>query len=224
MDVGFTLSVVDVDGSELARVPLPRDLVAFGDTRWAPDESSVLATGCRPCNLLGKGPSDVNVSHLFLVPIDGGAIRELTSSTVGTFGSPTWSRDGARIAYTLECERGCDAGIGSVELADGRVKQLTKNSADALPTWSPDGQRVAFVRARGTGRGLWVMDADGGNPVRLVAAQADDDIRAPVWAPDGSSIVYSQGALTESRMSDVWIVSSAGGEARLLLRNAGVDW
>ena len=224
LDVGFTLSVVDVDGTELARVPLPKDLAAFGDTRWAPDENTILATGCRPCNLLGKGPSDVNVSHLFIIPLDGGAVRELTRSTVGTFGWPAWSRDGSRIAYALECDSGCSAGIGVVDVADGRVTQLTKNKADGQPSWSPDGGRIAFVRSNGTGRGLWVMDADGGNPVRLVATRADDDIRAPLWAPDGGSLVYSRGALSESRMSDVWIVPSTGGAARLLLRNAAADW
>jgi Tol biopolymer transport system component len=224
VDVGFTLSVVDVDGTEIASVPLPKDLVAFGGTMWAPDENSILATGCRPCNLLGKGPSDVNVSHLFIVPLDGGGIRELTSSTAGGFGSPAWSRDGSRIAFSLQCDSGCDAGIGIVDVADGHVAQLTKNNADDLPTWSPDGQRIAFIRSNGNGRGLWVMDADGGKPVRLVPATADDEIRAPLWAPDGASIVYSQGALTETRMTDLWIVSSGGGDARLLLRNAAADW
>jgi hypothetical protein len=224
VDVGLTLSVVDVDGTELVQIPLPRDLVAFGDVRWAPDESSVLLTGCQPCNLMGKGPSTVNEAHMFIVPLDGSPIRELASSTVAQYGLPTWSPDGSRIAYTVYCDSGCNPGIGSVDVATGTTTQLTKNRVDGEPTWSPDGARIAFVRSSGTGRGLWVMDADGGNPTRLVAAKADDDIRAPLWAPDGTSIVYSEGALTESRMSDLWIVSSAGGDARLLLRNAGADW
>jgi Tol biopolymer transport system component len=223
-DVGFGLSVVDLDGNEVYHVSLPPSLVAMGGVAWAPDSRSVVIAGCQPCNLLGKGPSNVNDSHLFVIPLDGGEMRPLMTSTTGQFGFTAWSPDASSIAYTLHCESGCDAGIGIVRVADGVFTRLTRSAADNEPVWSPDGRRIAFVRTVGSGRGLWVVDADGRNASRIASASVDYGIHDPQWSPDGTSIIYSKGALSESRLTDLWLVSSTGGDEHLLLRNAVADW
>ena len=42
---------------------------------------------------------------------------------------------------------------------------------EASPTWSPDGERIAFVSDRSNREAhqneIWVVDADGGEPVRI---------------------------------------------------------
>jgi hypothetical protein len=80
--------------------------------------------------------------------------------------SPPAGND-ARIAYALD-------GNIFVMNADGSgVRQLTENLAnDTDPDWSPDGTRIAFQSSRdtpdGCGMNVWVMDADGSNPLREV--------------------------------------------------------
>lgn len=58
-----------------------------------------------------------------------------------------------------------------------------------MPGWSPDGTRLAVAVFPRTGgqRELWVIDADGSDP-HLVASA--DNVSAPSWSPDGSTIAY----------------------------------
>ena len=77
---------------------------------------------------------------------------------------------------------------GKIYLAntDGTgVVQLTAGPYDGEPTWSPDGTRIAFDRS-GPAAGIYVMAADGSNPVRRV-----DSGYNPTWSPDGQTLAYT---------------------------------
>lgn len=63
--------------------------------------------------------------------------------------------------------------------------QLTAGPADSAPAWSPDGRQIAFTRG-GEAAGIYVMSADGANPVRRV-----DSGESPTWSPDGHWIAFS---------------------------------
>ena len=54
--------------------------------------------------------------------------------------------------------------------------------------WSPDGTRLTFETSRDDNWEIYVMDADGGNPVNLTQNPAHD--RRPDWSPDGTKIVF----------------------------------
>ncbi|HXF72957.1 MAG TPA: hypothetical protein VNO79_10160 [Actinomycetota bacterium] len=54
--------------------------------------------------------------------------------------------------------------------------------------WSPDGTRIAYQDPVLDERGIFVADADGGNPVRLTRGAND---AWPSWSPDGTTIVFS---------------------------------
>jgi Tol biopolymer transport system component len=221
---GFSLSVVDLTGNEVYRTALPAGVVIMGGATWSPDGTAVAMSGCQPCDLLGKGPSTSNDWHLFVVGLDGSPIRQVTDSTAGSYGSIDWSSDGRSLAYTIDCTGTCPYGVGTVRLSDGVVQQVTTNAGDGDLAWSPDGRRLAFVRGSGKGRGVWVVTADGKNQTRLTTAAVDFGERSPIWSPDGSSIVYSKGVLSETGLGDLWIVSSTGGTPRLVVKNAVGDW
>ena len=58
------------------------------------------------------------------------------------------------------------------------------------PARSPDGTKVAFSSIRDGNLEIYVMDADGGNPVNLTRDDAYD--QAPAWSPDGGHIVFER--------------------------------
>jgi dipeptidyl aminopeptidase/acylaminoacyl peptidase len=216
---GSSLSVVDLDGNEVRRTPLPANLQPFSDIAWAPDGSSVLVSGCVPCSESSGAQHD----YVYAVPADGGAVQEVVERTTGSFGWLRWSPDMATIAFAdLPCSEPCTGGIGTIRVRDGLVTPLT-NDADRSPAWSRDGRRITFARDSGTGSGIYVMAADGGNPVRLSNATTLGGDRSPLWSPDGAWIVFSRVA-PDGGLGDLYIVSSTGGEPRLLEQNAVADW
>ena len=99
---------------------------------------------------------------------------------------PSWSSDDSTLVYgrsvTNEATRLYRVGVGEteqpVDLGFGRDG-----------AWSPDQDRIVFngLNEQGGDAGLWVMNGDGGNRLRLT--DNGNDIR-PVWTPDGLAVVF----------------------------------
>jgi TolB protein len=71
-----------------------------------------------------------------------------------------------------------------------RLTRLT-NDPDGVtegPDWSPNGSRIVFAAGPAGAEDIWVMDADGSNPVQLTTDAAADF--APAWSPDGTQIAF----------------------------------
>ena len=96
--------------------------------------------------------------------------------------------------------------IYTMNLASGAVQALTRgrDHRDEVPRWSPDGTRIAFKSNRGSGNyDVWVMDANGANPVRITDHPAND--HDPVWMPDGQSLIFSSERDSRSDLYRVWL-------------------
>ena len=116
--------------------------------------------------------------------------------------------------------------------ADGRVVRIVvgESRRPALQpalfqggSWAPDGRRLAFTLDRGRGRGrlssatdVYLVETNGSRLRRLTTSGV---AFAPVWAPDGRSIVYAQRERDESLpfTSSLWIMRSDGSRRRRLL-------
>jgi TolB protein len=79
------------------------------------------------------------------------------------------------------------------------------NWLDEEPAWSHDGRRIAFGSTRGGGNNLdiWIMDADGSNPVRLTDHAAPEHY--PAWAHDDKSIFFTAERDGRGEIYRVWL-------------------
>ena len=115
----------------------------------------------------------------------GMSARILVDSLDAREWEPSWSPDGTRIAFVSDADG--DDEIYVIDVATRVTEQLTDNDVpDAGPAWSPDGSRIAFD-SRADDIEIHVMDADGGNAIRLTYS---DGAVAPSWSPDGTRIAY----------------------------------
>lgn len=133
--------------------------------RWSPDGRAIAFVrqpGCFYESVCNK-PSDV-----YLVQPEGQGLRQVTSDAdVVSF---DWSPDGRSILFTSDrsTETASRFDIGVVG-ADGEgLRTLTSGRRDTALGWAPDGSKILFARTTTRGDGLWVMDADGDRPTRLL--------------------------------------------------------
>lgn len=136
-----------------------------------------------------EGSRDVFVSDL-----DGGNPVRLTTDA-GADIHPFWSADGARILFSSNRENADPNDYDIYEMnGDGTgVKQITKGpEVDTYASWSPDGRKIVTRRVVGGDNEVFLLDADGGNPVNLTNNPATYD-GWPVWSPDSTRIAFASG-------------------------------
>lgn len=107
---------------------------------------------------------------------------------------PTWSPDGARLAWhewdvpDMAWDR---SRIVVADLAAGTTTTVDTPEATAAqqPRFSPDGQHLAFLCDAGGWLNLWMADGDGSDPRSLLAEQHEHG--GPTWGPGQSTFAWS---------------------------------
>ena len=160
------------------------------------------------------------VSDLWLAPAgDSARAKQLTAKefAVGRF---SWMPDG-RIVFGSR-----DGNLFAVSPDGSGRTLLTPNER---PNWAPsvcgDGHYVVYASYREQKLGIWRMDADGSNPIRI----ADEiDAISPQCSPDGKWVAYLRGpswtpvrvSITGAKSPEVLAkdsVTEAGWQTTLLL-------
>ncbi len=165
-----------------------------------------------------KAEKDWNI-EIYLMNPNGKQIRRLTEQPKYD-GEPAWSPDGKRITFVsyrdLDLIPRREIHRGEIYLmnADGSNPiNLTQapERADGVSSWSPDGQQIAFTSATLFNESIlansdiFVMDADGGDPINLTNHDALD--QTPDWSPDGNRIAFSS---NRDRNWEIYVMNADG--------------
>ena len=165
----------------------------------------------------GTGFTSDNVSHLFIVPAEGGTPRQLTEGEYG-IASISLTPDGKTVLFSSgpRVEDGeyqwRESDIYAADLATGTVKQLTtRKGPDSSPEVSPDGKLVAYTGYDYTDdtwvdSRMYVMNIDGTGS-RVLTQSLDRSPQNMTWAADGSGIYFS---VQDKGTQNLHFVSLAG--------------
>ena len=198
---------------------------------YAPDGKEIVfpSNRMKPCEIFGFD----------LYAMDAGGeradrpARRLTNNQ-GSPGHPTWSPDGAWIAYVakpIDTTRMIQVAPGMtmpqsamftayhlwrIPRAGGTEVQLTghalasetaeTSSEEVWPTWSPDGKWIAVQRRVGAADDVWLYEISSGKFFRLTTF---GNAGKPTWSADGKSIWFVRSTATDQ---DIWVASKLTAE------------
>ena len=183
--VGLTgVFVADWEGGEARPVALPDGFARAAYPCWSPDGRWVAFAGF---DASGRDPL------IRVAPAKGGPSTAVASGT-----TPTWSKDGSRIAYVASGRADFATDWSSLGRNDERIEAVTLSGPEAgtvevlargiWPRWSPVDDRLAFVGRADANWDVYLRSADGFGLSRLTDNPALDT--QPAWAADGRSIVF----------------------------------
>jgi len=175
----------------------------------------------------GRGYINPGFDHVFVIPADGGAVRQLTSGDYHHRGSLSWSVDGQEIFFTANRHEDWEydfrnSELYSVNVYSQTIKQLTdRPGPDKNPSASPNGKYIAYlgyedkVQAYQPTR-LQLMDVDGNNK-RVLSEALDRDISNIIWAADSKGLYFSYDEYGNSKIGYI----SLTGKVQKLADNMG---
>jgi Tol biopolymer transport system component len=148
------------------------------------------------------GDIDAASNDLYVLAI-GGAPRSLARGAAGT---PTWSPDGAELAYFVaptRFEAEFDHGVAVVDPRNGRRIRFI-HDVEEPPVWSPDGQRVLFATLGSSEPApnelaqVLIMRRDGSGARRLTGAYPHGGSNRPIgWITGDHATEPSPSAVVE---------------------------
>ena len=192
--------VMNADGS--GKISLSNDKQDNAQPAWSPDGSRIAYGRCAP---------DCQV---WVMDADGNHKTQLTSG-LDASGLWNWSPDGSQIVFQRAEQ------IWVMDADGAKQTQLTSGpKRNSGPLWSPDGKLISYMQYSDVDGTLFVMKADGSDPVQVAAAGVSG-LRD--WSPDSSHIVYA-------RNNEIWTVNEDGsGAVKIVTAEAGsqimhIDW
>ena len=147
---------------------------------------------------------------LFTIKADGSERQQLTH-TREPEQHPSWSPDGKKILFTRgDVMTNIDLYVMDADSAN--VVRLTEHpERDQRGVFSPDGETIAFVSQRDGDVAVWLMDADGANPRKLVQGGQ------PSFSPDGRRIAFTSSAFDDN--DEIYLIDLDGSNRTRLTEN-----
>ena len=144
--------------------------------------------------------------RLEVADADGEAVQVAVRSTEPII-SPSWSPDGAKVAYVSFEARKPVIYVQDL-VTGGRRVIVNEKGSNSAPSWSPDGTRLAVALSKDGHTQVYGVNADGSGLRRLSNSASIDT--EPQFSADGQTIYFTS---DRSGGPQIYKMSAAGGNA-----------
>lgn len=149
----------------------------------------------------GRGYLKDGFTHIFLIPSEGGKVRQCTSGEFSHSGGMSWMKDNKHIVFSANREEGREyqyrnSNIYKLNVENKEVSQLSANfGPESSPKVSPDGKYIAYTGYDDKVRtyqvaNLFVMNIDGTGKT-VWTQEFDRGVKSFKWAPKSKNIIFS---------------------------------
>jgi len=189
----LAIFVMDADGANVQQLTETPGRDYWPD--WFPDGKRIAFTSFRS-----------GMPNIWVMNADGSGASQITDDpSAGSF-QPNVSSNGKRIVFL----RGAQFEPPTIWVVDADGSGLRQVTApgpyeDIDPQWSPDGRHIVFSSNRTGTYEIFVIDADGGDPVQLTASAGADF--NPTFSPDGRQIAWWK---LRGGQGDIWVMNADG--------------
>jgi TolB protein len=133
-------------------------------------------------------------------------------------GTPVWSPDGSKIAFTSDKSGNID--IWVIDADGSNMRQVTRHPAwDDFPSWSSDGRKIAFQSDRAGTIDIWAIDIKTGRTEQITNFSSDEYL--PDWSPDMRWIAFASNKDTGLFSMRIWAMNIDTKKAILVSRGNG---
>ncbi len=164
------------------------------------------------------GYLDDKRNHIWIIPAEGEEPKKLTNGQYDEQ-SISFSPDGKEILFVSNRSENPDANhnrdIWAVGVESGKIRQITTNvGPDSNPNWSHNGRYITYLASTNFNNlygttFLWMVPAQGGEPVKLTAKLDRNVSNKPLWSADDRFIYF---VLEDSGNLHLCRIPSSGGE------------
>jgi Tol biopolymer transport system component len=139
--------------------------------------------------IMAEGPD-----QLFIYDVESGHNTRLIDDPENAYGSPVFSPDGTKIAFTLTGtdEEGVEGTDIYVANADGTESARLTESPDIAEdrlAWSSDGASLAYTIAQESGFQVLTIPAEGGEPDAVHDSELP--LSTVAWSPDAERLFFA---------------------------------
>jgi dipeptidyl aminopeptidase/acylaminoacyl peptidase len=186
--------------------------------------------------------------QLYVAATTGSGRPKKITAVKGALNAPQWSPDGRRIAVLfIENAKRIpgpteattpDSGVvessiyeqrlALVDVQSGGVRQISPADMYVYEyAWSPESEQLAYTAASGSGDNNWyiaqlyTINAASGGVKPLFKPDPSMQIAVPRWSPDGKSIAFISGIMSDegSTGGEIYTLAASGGAPKDLTPN-----
>ncbi len=211
---GLQMVILNSDGTN-------RRLLGMGSQMcWSP-EGSKIAFALMPRAELG----DIS-TYIYVMNSDGTNIGQITNNLAVKDDTPSWSRDGIKIAFSSNRDNlsTFKSEVYIMNIDGTNQHRLTYTGiSSSSPQWSPDGNIISFVS-----NGICLINKDGSNLVQVIADKIGFGVyRLPRWAPNGEQLIITWISSDGNAIKNIYNIKNNGEDLKKILDDQtayATDW